>query len=155
MSGLSWDAPAPFAPGKTLAEGAIKPWQTATGRESQEDMERHAPEFRIPLDVPWRKLSEAQREWVLNGDGKKGRKHWYGIKGYFEYLERKAYKMHVRVLLSRYRSYTECTACKGARLKPQSLLWKLGGYNFHELALLPTHRCRTVFAELRLPQPFT
>ena len=69
-------------------------------------------------NVPWSKLSAEQQHWVWEGDGKKGRKHWYGVKGYFEYLESKAYKMHVRVLLSRYRSYTECTACNGARLKP-------------------------------------
>ena len=93
-----------------------------------------------------RKLTAAQQHWVLQGDGKKGRKHWYGVKGYFEYLERKAYKMHVRVLLSRYRSYTECPACKGARLKPESLLWRLSApYNFHDLALLPVHRCREFF----------
>ena len=89
-------------------------------------MERHAPAAHIPMDVPFSKLNAEQLHWVWQGDGKKGRKHWYGIKGYFEYLERKAYKMHVRVLLSRYRSYTECTACKGARLKPQSLLWRGG-----------------------------
>jgi excinuclease ABC subunit A len=148
---------------KSLGDGAIKPWQTPTGKECQDDMERHAPGAGIPLDVPFSKLNAQQLHWVWQGDGKKGRKHWYGIKGYFDYLERKAYKMHVRVLLSRYRSYTECTACKGARLKPQSLLWRLGGeqggnargYNFHELALLPAHRCRSVFAQLRLPQPFT
>ncbi len=140
---------------KSLGDGAVKPWQTPTGKECQDDMRRHAPAAGIPLDVPYSRLTAQQQQWVWQGDGKKGRKHWYGIKGYFEYLERKAYKMHVRVLLSRYRSYTECTACKGARLKPQSLLWKLGGYNFHELALLPAHRTRAVFAELRLPQPFT
>jgi excinuclease ABC subunit A len=70
------------------------------------------PARSIPLNVPWKELSELSAghpgRWP-------GRKHWYGVKGYFEYLERKAYKMHVRVLLSRYRSYTECTACHGAR----------------------------------------
>ena len=104
---------------KTLSGGAVKPWQTATGRECQDDMEKHAPAAGIPLDVPWHDLTDEQRNWVVNGDGRKGRKHWYGIKGYFDWLESKAYKMHVRVLLSRYRSYTECPACKGARLKPE------------------------------------
>ena len=145
---------------KSLGAGAVKPWQTATGKECQDDMERHAPAAGIPMDKPWSKLTTEQQQWVWQGDGKKGRKHWYGVKGYFEYLERKAYKMHVRVLLSRYRSYTECSACKGARLKPQSLLWRLGGsnlgeYNFHDLALLPVHSCRDFFAALRLPSPFT
>ena len=64
---------------------------------------------------------------------------WYGVRRFFAWLETKAYKMHIRVLLSRYRSYTECAACGGARLKPEALLWRLGqpGLNIHELMLLP------------------
>src|SRR6185369_3859516 len=72
---------------KTLGGGAVKPWQTATGKQSQDDMERGAREARIPLDVPWEEMTEAQRKWVVEGDGRKGRKHWYGIKGYFQWLE--------------------------------------------------------------------
>ncbi len=140
---------------KTLGGGAIKPWQTATGKECQDDMERHAPAAGIPLNVAWKDLNAEQRQWVLQGDGRKGRKHWYGVKGYFEYLERKAYKMHVRVLLSRYRSYTECPACHGARLKPESLLWKLGPYNPHALTLLPIQRAREFFDGFSLPPPLT
>ncbi len=140
---------------KTLGGGAIKPWQTATGKECQDDMERHAPAAGIPLDAPWQELTAAQQHWVLQGDGKKGRKHWYGVKGYFEYLESKAYKMHVRVLLSRYRSYTECPACHGARLKPESLLWRLGPYNAQSLTLLPVSRAREFFDGFSLPPPLT
>ncbi|MEO8315170.1 MAG: excinuclease ABC subunit UvrA, partial [Pseudomonadota bacterium] len=141
--------------GKALSEGAIKPWQTATGKECQDDMERHAPAAGIPLDKPWKNLSAEQQHWVLQGDGKKGRKHWYGVKGYFDYLERKAYKMHVRVLLSRYRSYTECPACHGARLKPDSLLWRLGPWNAHELTLMPVTRARAFFDGFSPPPPLT
>src|SRR6478735_4081290 len=142
-------------PSKTLKEGAIKPWQTATGKECQDDMQKHAPAAGIPLNVPYSKLTDAQRLWVLQGDGRKGRKHWYGVKGYFDWLESKAYKMHVRVLLSRYRSYNECTACGGARLKPESLLWRLGPYNLHQLTLLPIARAREFFMQLRLPPPLS
>ncbi|HXS29494.1 MAG TPA: hypothetical protein VN755_01570, partial [Steroidobacteraceae bacterium] len=142
-------------PSKTLKEGAIKPWQTATGKECQDDMQKHAPAAGIPLNVPYGKLTDAQRQWVLQGDGRKGRKHWYGVKGYFDWLESKAYKMHVRVLLSRYRSYNECTACHGARLKPESLLWRLGSYNLHQLTLLPIARAREFFATLQLPPPLS
>ncbi|HWL63067.1 MAG TPA: excinuclease ABC subunit UvrA [Steroidobacteraceae bacterium] len=138
---------------KTLSGGAVKPWQTATGKECQDDMEKHAPAAGIPLDVPYHDLTDDQRNWVINGDGRKGRKHWYGIKGYFDWLESKAYKMHVRVLLSRYRSYTECPACKGARLKPESLLWRLGPHNMQALSMLPVARCREFFADLQLPPP--
>ena len=152
--GVDYDLVIPD-PSKTLKQGAIKPWQTTTGKESQHDMERAAPAAGIPLDVPYNRLSEVQRQWVLQGDGKKGRKHWYGVKGYFDWLESKAYKMHVRVLLSRYRSYTECTACHGARLKPESLLWRLGPYNLHQLSLLPISRARGFFATLQLPPPLS
>ena len=152
--GVDYDLVIPD-PSKTLEKGAIKPWQTATGKECQQDMERHASAAGIPMDVPYSELTDAQRQWVLNGDGRKGRKHWYGVKGYFDWLESKAYKMHVRVLLSRYRSYTECTACGGARLKPESLLWRLGPYNLHQLSLLPIARAREFFAQLRLPPPLS
>ncbi len=139
--------------GKTLREGAVKPWQTATGKECQDDMEKHARSAGIPMDVPWRDLTGEQKRWVIEGDGKKGRNHWYGIKGYFDWLESKAYKMHVRVLLSRYRSYTECPACRGARLKPESLLWRLGPYDMHALAQLPVARAREFFDGFTLPPP--
>jgi len=141
--------------GKTLGGGAIRPWQTATGKECQDDMRKHAPAAGIPLDVPWSELGAEQRNWVLNGDGRKGRKHWYGVKGYFDWLESKAYKMHVRVLLSRYRSYNECPACHGARLKPESLLWWLGPYNMQSLAQLPIVRAREFFDAFTLPPPLS
>jgi excinuclease ABC subunit A len=63
---------------RTLGGGAIKPWQTATGKECQQDMEKHAGPAGIPMDVPWEELTEAQQRWVIKGDGRKGRKHWYG-----------------------------------------------------------------------------
>ncbi|MGC4029450.1 MAG: excinuclease ABC subunit UvrA [Steroidobacteraceae bacterium] len=152
--GIDYDLVIPD-PRKTLASGAIKPWQTATGKECQDDMERYAPAAGVALDVPWQDLPEEHRRWVIEGDGKKGRKHWYGAKGYFDYLERKSYKMHVRVLLSRYRSYTPCPACHGARLKPESLLWKLGPYHVHQLQCLPIARAREFFAALTLPPPLS
>ncbi len=117
---------------KTLRGGAVRPWQTASYKECQDDLVKYAARAGIPLDVPWRKLTDAQREWVLQGtpDWKGGNdawKHqWYGVKRFFDWLETKAYKMHIRVLLSKYRAYTPCTACNGARLKPDSLLWRVG-----------------------------
>jgi excinuclease ABC subunit A len=135
---------------KSLGDGAVKPWQTATGLQSQRDLERCAKEAGIPMNIRWDAMNEEHRQWVLQGDGKKGRKRWYGVKGYFEYLERKAYKMHVRVLLSRYRSYTLCTACNGARLKPEPLLWRVGPYNQHELVCLPIGDARTFFSTWRI-----
>ncbi|MFN7778892.1 MAG: excinuclease ABC subunit UvrA [Betaproteobacteria bacterium] len=114
---------------KTLREGAVKPWQTASFAECQRDLVKFAPRFGVPLDTPWNLLDEQHRRWVLDGEpGWKGKwqTQWYGVKHYFVWLESKAYKMHIRVLLSRYRSYTPCTACGGARLKPEALLWRVG-----------------------------
>ncbi len=115
---------------KTLAEGAVKPWQTETGAECQADMVRFAKRAGVPLNVPFRDLPEHQQRWVIDGDPDYGEGNewphaWYGIKGYFRWLESKAYKMHVRVLLSRYRAYRTCPDCDGRRLNPDALLWRL------------------------------
>jgi excinuclease ABC subunit A len=138
---------------KTLAGGAVKPWQTKSNKECQEDLEKFAKKRDIPLDTPWYALTEAQRKWVIEGEGKWEKKVWYGAKRFFEWLETKSYKMHVRVLLSRYRAYTPCTTCGGSRLKPDALLWRVGGRNVQELMLLPLDRARNFFETLKLPAP--
>ena len=139
----------------TLRQGAIKPWQTESYKECQDDLVKFARKRAIPLDVPWRDLSDAQREWVIEGEGEWTKNVWYGVRRFFAWLETRAYKMHIRVLLSRYRSYTECAACGGARLKPEALLWRIGnpGLTIRELMLLPIDRCREFFAALKLPAP--
>ena len=117
---------------KTLAEGVVKPWQTATGKESQTDLTRAARKAGVPMHVPFHQLSEAHQHWVLEGDPgydsndpqKSWPKLWYGVRGYFRYLESKAYKMHIRVLLSRYRSYSLCPECRGRRFNADSLAFR-------------------------------
>src|SRR5688572_16801872 len=138
---------------KTLAGGAVKPWQTKSNKECQDDLVKFAKKRGIPLDTPWYALNEEQRKWVIDGEGKWEKKVWYGARRFFEWLETKAYKMHVRVLLSRYRAYTPCTACGGSRLKPDALLWRIAGQNVHELMLLPLDRARAFFDGLALPAP--
>jgi excinuclease ABC subunit A len=137
----------------SLREGAIKPWQTESYKECQTDLMRFARKRGIPTDTPWRDLTEAQRAWVIEGEGEWTKKVWYGVRRFFAWLETKAYKMHIRVLLSRYRSYTECGACGGARLKPEALLWRVGkpGVSIRELMLRPIDECRKFFAALELP----
>ena len=120
---------------KSLRAGAVRPWQTDAYRECQLDLERMARKRGIPLDTPWRELSDAERRWVIDGEGEWKKNIWYGIGRFFAWLETKAYKMHIRVLLSKYRSYTPCTSCLGARLAPQSLLWRLGDHALAEHAL--------------------
>ncbi len=110
----------------SLVEGAIKPWQTKTNAICQRDLMRFAKKRRIPADKPWSALSEKQKSWVIHGEGEWDGEHWYGVQRFFDWLEGRAYKMHVRVLLSRYRSYTPCGSCRGARLKPEALLWRIG-----------------------------
>ncbi len=139
---------------KTLAGGAVRPWQTESYRECQDDLLRFARRRGIPLEVPWRALSAQQQAWVIDGEGPWEKKVWYGARRFFAWLETRAYKMHIRVLLSKYRSYTQCPACRGARLKPDALLWRVGpgsGRTLHELTLLPLEDCRAAFEALRLP----
>jgi len=139
--------------GLSLRAGAIKPWQTESNKECQADLMRFARKRGIPLDTAWRELSDAERAWVIDGEGEWKRNIWYGVRRYFAWLETKAYKMHIRVLLSRYRSYSECQSCGGARLKPDALLWRVGtpGRNIRELMLLPIDALRGWFDALELP----
>ncbi len=115
---------------KTLRSGAIKPMQTPAWKDCQSDLLKYAGEAGIPRDTAWQQLTPAQRDWVIGGTPQwagNWNKQWYGVRRFFEYLESKAYKMHIRVLLSKYRSYTPCGACGGARLKLEAQLWRLGG----------------------------
>src|SRR3984957_12181152 len=139
----------------TLRQGAIKPWQTESYKECQADLLKFARKRAIPVDTPWRDLTDAQRVWVIEGEGEWTKNVWYGVRRFFAWLETKAYKMHIRVLLSRYRSYTECSACHGARLKPDALLWRVGnpGINIRDMMLLPIDASRRFFATLELPAP--
>ena len=127
----------------TLRTGAIKPIQTPGWKEIQDDLMRHAEAEGIPRDIAWSKLTPEQKHWVIEGSALwKGQwnKQWYGIRRFFEYLETKTYKMHIRVLLSKYRSYTECPTCAGARLKTESLLWRIGSKAQADAVLPPAQR---------------
>ena len=116
---------------KTLREGAVRPWQSPSFKECQDDLVKYAKKRGIPLDVPFKDLKEKEKKWVLEGEPEwvSWRKSWpgtwYGVRRFFKWLESKAYKMHIRVLLSKYRAYTPCEACHGTRLKPDSMLWKV------------------------------
>ncbi|MCW5626640.1 MAG: excinuclease ABC subunit A, partial [Burkholderiales bacterium] len=131
---------------KTLGGGAIKPWQTQSFKECQDDLVKYANKRDVPLDVPWKDLSAEHRHWVLEGEpewkswDKSWPGTWYGVRHFFAWLESKAYKMHIRVLLSRYRAYTPCETCGGARLKTDSLLWRLGTKTGADAVLPPAQR---------------
>jgi len=129
--GIDYDLAVPDRT-KTLAEGVVKPWLTGHGLESQRDLMKFCKLRKVPTDVPFEKLPRKLQDWVIHGDPDYGKdedhewpRAWYGVKGYFRWLESKAYKMHVRVLLSRYRSYTRCADCAGKRFQPEALLYQL------------------------------
>jgi excinuclease ABC subunit A len=140
---------------RTLAEGAVKPWQTPSFREIQDDLMSFARKAGIPTNVPWKSLTQRQKAWVIDGEGDWQEGKWYGAARFFEYLEGKSYKMHIRVLLSKYRAYRECPTCRGARLKSEALLWRIGEekLTIHEVMLLPISRCMEFFSGLGLPAP--
>jgi excinuclease ABC subunit A len=143
---------------KTLKGGAVKPWQTASFAECQEDLEKYARRRGVPLDAPWKNLGAGHKTWVVEGEGSWDDGKWYGIRRFFRWLESKSYKMHIRVLLSKYRAYTVCPECGGSRLKPEALLWRVGGsraeggYAIHELCALPIKDCLDFFSRLRIPE---
>ncbi len=139
-------------PDQTLSieGGAIKPFEGQVYSMSREDLIRAARRHKIPTDIPYAKLTEKQREFVMLGEpeyrARKARGEeidydvddlWYGLKGFFQWLENTTYKMHVRVFLSRYRAYNPCPACRGQRLQPEALCWKWHGKTLPELYQLP------------------
>ncbi|MFY9317838.1 MAG: excinuclease ABC subunit UvrA [Burkholderiales bacterium] len=142
----------------SLRAGAVKPWQSPSFRECHDDLVKYAKKRGIPLDTPFENLKEKEKTWVLEGEPEwvSWRKSWpgtwYGVRRFFKWLESKAYKMHIRVLLSKYRAYTPCEACQGMRLKPDAMLWKLSGLSIHDLTLLPLDKVREFFRDIELPR---
>ena len=111
---------------KTLAQGAIRPLQSKSYLKRHHALLAFAEARGVPVDVPWRDLTAEQREWIWRGDRPRRRGAWYGLDRFFAWLERRSYRMHIRVLLSRYRSYDVCGDCGGSRLQTDALLWRLG-----------------------------
>jgi excinuclease ABC subunit A len=116
---------------RTLAQGVVKPWQTGLGAECQDDLLRMCRRYGVPTEVPFKQLPKKWQSLVIEGEPDYGKdevhewpRAWYGVRGYFRWLESKAYKMHVRVLLSRYRAYTPCPDCGGRRFQPEALLYR-------------------------------
>ena len=137
---------------KSLSEGAIRPFQSKSYLNCQKELLNHAVQNKIPVNLPWKKLSKKNKDWIFNGSYSwtgKWTKEWYGILRFFEKLETKSYKMHVRVLLSRYRSYTQCKSCSGTRLKPESLNWLILDKNIHQWLSQPIYVVDQWIEELR------
>ncbi len=127
----------------SIEEDAIKAWQGAVYGASKKDLLVFCKRKKIPSDIPFEDLTQEQQEFVINGDpnyGKEGYKWpraWYGLKGFFKWLETKAYRMHVRVFLSRFRTYTRCPGCGGTRLQPDALNWQWRRHTLPSLYAIP------------------
>ncbi len=138
----------------SIQEGAIRPFTTPKTEWERQELFAFCQRRHIPTDVPFGELSDAQRELVFAGecdfrDWREGR--FAGVLGWFAWLETKAYKMHVRIQLARYRSYLECPSCQGSRLKPDSLQVHLGGKNIADFYRLTTREARDFLTGLALP----
>ncbi|HYA61831.1 MAG TPA: excinuclease ABC subunit UvrA [Candidatus Sulfotelmatobacter sp.] len=134
-------------PSKSLDDGAIEPWTKPRYRVLLQEARKWARARGIPTDVPWRQLSAEQRRLILEGDPDN---KYEGIKGFFAWLERKKYKLHVRVFLSRYRGYATCPECSGTRLRPEARAVRITGRSITELCKLTVKEARNFFAELQL-----
>ncbi len=132
----------------TLAERPVAPWNTPAYESAYDDLFRACRRYSVRTDVPVSRLSAHEREVLLRGRG-----DFYGVLGFFDWLETKRYKIHVRVLLARYRAYTLCDACRGARLAPPALWVRFRGRTIAELADLPLAELKTFFDDLSLSAP--
>ncbi|MCC6492383.1 MAG: excinuclease ABC subunit UvrA [Pirellulales bacterium] len=120
-------------PEKSIREGAIAPWNTPAYAHELEELLALAPEYGVPIDVPFHQVSDEHRRLIREGVPERS---FGGLVGFFDWLERRKYKMHIRVFLSRWRSYYPCPRCHGARLKPEALAVRLAGLNMAQIAAM-------------------
>lgn len=131
--------------GKTLNQGAIVPWNTTTYRTMFESMKKVSSKYNIPLNVPFRELTKEQTRLILEGT-----KDFCGIYDFFQWLEQRKYKMHVRVFLSKYRGYTLCQACNGRRLKDQAFNTLINHKNISDICNMTIEEACQFFEDLQL-----
>jgi excinuclease ABC subunit A len=134
---------------KSLDDGAIEPWTKPRYKVLMQEARRWARAQGIPTNVPWRQLSAEQRRLILEGDPAN---KYDGVKGFFNWLERKKYKLHVRVFLSRYRGYATCPECGGTRLRAEARAVKITGKAITDQCKLTVKEARRFFAELQLTE---
>jgi excinuclease ABC subunit A len=131
--------------GLSLNDGAIDPWNRPKYRPWFSELRKLALELGVALDVPWRELPEAAREAVLRGKG-----GFVGVYGFFAQMEKKKYKLHVRVMLSKYRGYAECPDCRGQRLRAEARSVRINGKNICQAAALTIAQAKEFFGALKL-----
>jgi excinuclease ABC subunit A len=136
-------------PSKSLDDGAIEPWTKPRFRQLLNEAKQWAKSQGIPSNVPWRQLQEEQRQRILDGDPEND---YDGVKGFFAWLERKKYKLHVRVFLSRYRGYAKCLECGGTRLRPEARAVRVAGKTITDICKFTVKEARVFFRELQLSE---
>jgi excinuclease ABC subunit A len=134
-------------PRKSVREGAIAPWNTPAYAHELQELIALAAGYDIPLDVPFRSLTEEHLKLIRDGVPERD---FGGLRGFFRWLEKRKYKMHIRVFLARWRSYRTCPACNGTRLRPEALAARVGGRNIAEICALEIRDCMTFFHTLDL-----
>ena len=137
---------------KSLDEGAIEPWTKPRYRALLQEMKKWARAQEIPTNVAWRHLTAEQRKLILEGDPEND---FDGVKGFFSWLERKKYKLHVRVFLSRYRGYAMCPECGGTRLRAEARAVRVAGRSITEICSLTVKEARKCFSGLQLTEAQT
>jgi excinuclease ABC subunit A len=135
-------------PSKSISRDAIEPWSKPHYRAQLADLKRAAKTRGLRLDVPWSELTEDEKRFVIEGDGAS----YEGVKGFFRWLERKKYKVHVRVFLSRYRGYLTCPECAGARLRREARDVQVGGRTIDVVCGLTVRDADAFFANLALSE---
>ncbi|HEY2883487.1 MAG TPA: excinuclease ABC subunit A, partial [Pirellulales bacterium] len=134
-------------PRKSLREGAIAPWTTPAYSHELDELIALSTDYAIPLDVPFKNLTEQQLQIIREGAPER---NFGGLRGFFAWLERKKYKMHIRVFLTRWRSYRTCPVCNGARLRPEALATQVGGMNIAEVCAMKVCDAIKFFRKLEL-----
>jgi excinuclease ABC subunit A len=137
-------------PKLSIQQGAIEPWSKPHYRAQLAELKRAARKADIRLDVPWSELTTEEKQFVIDGgDG------YDGIRGFFRWLERKKYKVHVRVFLSRYRGYLTCPECGGARLRREARDVRVSGETIDRVAALTVREAQEFFTNLALTEKET
>jgi excinuclease ABC subunit A len=139
-------------PSKSLDEGAIEPWSKPRYKALFQELKKWARTQDIPTNVAWRHLTADQRKLILEGDPEND---FDGVKGFFTWLERKKYKLHVRVFLSRYRGYATCPECGGTRLRAEARAVRVAEKSITEICALTVKEARTFFGGLQLTEAQT
>ena len=131
----------------SLAAGAIEPWTKPQYEWAQRELLKISKQLGIPTNVPFRALSREQQKTIVQG-----RNGFDGVIGFFDWLETKKYKLHVRVFLSKYRGYTLCPACGGARLRLEARLVRVAGKTLPEICAMTSAEAAVFFESITLDE---